>query len=56
METEFSENLVQTKETMQKESEDQLQQIVMTKNKEIGNLFNKHKEAEEKANMLQINL
>lgn len=56
METEFSTNLSQTKAALQKESEDQLQQIVMTKNKEIGDLFNKHKDAEEKANVLQLNL
>ena len=56
METEFSANLTQTKQALQKESEDQLQQIVMTKNKEIGNLFNLHKEAAEKASLLELDL
>ena len=56
METEFQTNFERMKQALTKESEDQLQQIVMTKNKEIDELFNKHKEAADKASTLELNL
>lgn len=49
MEQEFSENLTQIKLSHQQVNDEQLQTIVMEKNKAIGDLFNKHKEATEKA-------